>query len=113
MNALVADIVERQKRTRIYSNLMIISIIGAILGGFVASRLEVSVASYYAYLFLLAFLLTFISIFLMLFLEEKRRESKDPPTESKKRGVLPTKSVRNIGLISLAGMMGKVWDIVL
>lgn len=108
MNALVADIVERQKRTRIYSNLMIISIIGAILGGFVASRLEVSVASYYAYLFLLAFLLTFISIFLMLFLEEKGRGSEDPPAESRKRGVLPTKSVRNIGLISLAGMMGSL-----
>ena len=108
MNALVADIVERQKRTRIYSNLMIISIIGAILGGFVASRLEVSIASYYAYLFLLAFLLTFISIFLMLFLEEKGRGSEDPPAESRKRGVLPTKSVRNIGLISLAGMMGSL-----
>ncbi|EQD66454.1 major facilitator superfamily MFS_1, partial [mine drainage metagenome] len=32
MNALVADNVDRQKRTRTYSNLMIISIVGAILG---------------------------------------------------------------------------------
>ncbi|MGC8515425.1 MAG: MFS transporter [Thermoplasmata archaeon] len=108
MNALVADIVERQKRTRTYSNLMIISIIGAILGGFVASRLEVTIPSYYAFLFLLAFLLTIGSIFLMLFLEEKKVESEDPPPDNKKKGVLPTKSVRNIGLISLAGMMGSL-----
>jgi MFS family permease len=108
MNALVADIVERQKRTRTYSNLMIISIIGAILGGFVASRLEVTITSYYAFLFLLAFLLTIVSIFLMLFLEDKKGGSKDRPDDNKKRGVLPTKSLANIGLISLAGMMGSL-----
>ena len=108
MNALVDDIVERQRRTRTYSNLMIISIVGAILGGFVASRLEVTVASYYSYLFLLAFLLTVISIFLMLFLEDKRSETRKPSADSKKSGVMPTKSVRNIGLISLAGMMGSL-----
>jgi predicted MFS family arabinose efflux permease len=108
MNALVADIVERQKRTRTYSNLMIISIMGAILGGFVASRLEATISSYYSILFLLAFLLTVISIFFMLFLEEKKKEAKDPLDDSRKSNVLPTKSARNIGMISLAGMMGSL-----
>ena len=108
MNALVADIVERPKRTRTYSNLMIISILGAILGGFVASRLEVAVASYYFVLFLIAFILTIISIFLMLFLEERRVKRKEPSAEEKKSGVLPTKSVKNIGMISVAGMMGSL-----
>ena len=108
MNALVADIVERPKRTRTYSNLMIISILGAILGGFVASRLEVTVASYYFVLFLIAFILTIISIFLMLFLEERRVKRKEPSVEEKKSSVLPTKSVKNIGMISVAGMMGSL-----
>ena len=108
MNALVADIVERPKRTRTYSNLMIISILGAILGGFVASRLEIIVASYYFVLFLIAFILTIISIFLMLFLEERKVKRKEPSVEEKKSSVLPTKSVKNIGMISVAGMMGSL-----
>lgn len=108
MNALVADNVERQKRTRTYSNLMIISIGGAILGGFIASRLEVTISSYYMVLFLLAFLLTLVSISLMIFLKDKKPEPVDPDVSSKKPSVIPMQSGRNIGLISLAGMMGSL-----
>ncbi len=107
MNALVADNVERQKRTRTYSNLMIISIVGAILGGFVASRLQETISSYYMVLFLLAFLLTLFSIGLMIFLEDRKPEA-DPAESGKKPAVLPMQSGRNIALISLAGMMGSL-----
>ncbi|EQD44590.1 major facilitator superfamily MFS_1, partial [mine drainage metagenome] len=108
MNALVADNVDRQKRTRTYSNLMIISIVGAILGGFVASRLQETISSYYMVLFLLAFLLTIVSISLMIFLEDKKPNAVDPADSSKKPAVLPMQSGRAIGLISLAGMMGSL-----
>ena len=62
MNALVADKVKAETRTRTYSNLMIISIISATLGGLFSSEIESTYPdSFYPILFLIALVLTLLS----------------------------------------------------
>lgn len=103
MNALIADTISHN-RTRTYSNLMVISIFAAVLGGFFSNRLEVITESFYQYLFLFAILLTLISIIIMLFIHEERREK----IENENRAILPRKSGRDILMVSFAGLMGSL-----
>ncbi|MFG1460975.1 MAG: MFS transporter, partial [Thermoplasmataceae archaeon] len=71
MNALVADKVKAGTRTRTYSNLMIISIISASLGGLFSSEIESSYPdSFYPILFLIALVLTLLSIVFTLLIED-------------------------------------------
>ena len=103
MNALVADKVKAETRTRTYSNLMIISIISATLGGLFSSEIESTYPdSFYPILFLIALVLTLLSILFTLIIEDtavKKREKQD---------FMPSKSSRNIGMIGFSGLMGSL-----
>ncbi|MCL5804067.1 MAG: MFS transporter [Candidatus Thermoplasmatota archaeon] len=103
MNALVADKVKAETRTRTYSNLMIISIISATLGGLFSSEIESTYPdSFYPILFLIALVLTLLSILFTLMIEDtavKKREKQD---------FMPSKSSRNIGMIGFSGLMGSL-----
>ena len=104
MTAFVADKVTSEKRTWIYSALMLVSIFSAVAGSIVSAVLEKYVSNYYRILFLMALLLNIASLFLTLFLEDTkvRRE------RSVRRQVLPKNSGLNIAKIGLSGAMGSV-----
>ena len=103
MNALVADSVRAETRTRTYSNLMIISIISATLGGLFSSEIERSYPeTFYTILFLIALVLTLLSIFITLMIEDTGVEKKE------KRDFMPSKSSRKIGMIGFSGLMGSL-----
>jgi len=103
MTAFVADKVPSSTRTRIYSLLMIVSIVSAIAGSSTSSVFEKYISDYYTYLFLLALLLNLSSIAITFLLEDTkiRRREKD-----EKRQVIPKKSGKNILKIGLSGALG-------
>lgn len=103
MTAFVADKVSSSGRTRIYSILMIVSIVSAIAGSSVSSVFEKYISDYYAYLFSLALILNLISIGLTFLLEDTKIRKREV---GEKRDVIPTKSGMNILKIGLSGALG-------
>ncbi len=103
LTAFVADKTVPGNRTRIYSLLMIVSIVSAIGGSSTSAVLEKYIPNYFQVLFILALVLNISSIVLTMFLEDtkmEKRESRAP--------IMPTESSSNIMKIALSGAFGSV-----
>lgn len=104
LTAFVADKVSSEKRTWIYSALMLVSIFSAVGGSITSAFLEKYVADYYRILFLLALILNISALILTLLLEDSRVRKQ----KNRRRQILPTNSGKNIAKIGISGAMGSV-----
>ena len=103
--AMVASRASGLRRTRIYSTLSSLSIVSALAGGAASSVvIRLMPRSYYHLLFLLALAIALGTTALVpLISDEPDRALRQP-----RAGVLPRRSARNVGKVSLAGMMGSL-----
>jgi hypothetical protein len=103
LTAFVADKTDPANRTRIYSILMIVSIVAAIAGSSTSALLEIYIANYYQVLFLIALVLNLTSVAITLLLEDTkiRKHKEKTPT-------IKMESGGNILKIGLSGAFGSV-----